>query len=115
MRFYHITNKENAKKIISEGLKANEDGQIFLFENKSIQANNVINCVSDCIAKRQLFFTEYIMFEVDSLGFETELIRDNVGELSAEYQWILNQSFVSPDYVSYYGKFKTEYKPFFNI
>jgi hypothetical protein len=115
MKFYHITHKENSKKIISEGLKANEDGQIFLFENKSIQLNNVINCIADCIARNQLFLNEYIMFEVDSLGFETELIRDNVAEITAQKQWILYQSFVSPDFVCFYGKFKTEYKPFFNI
>lgn len=110
MKFYHITNKENAKKIISKGLKSNEMGQIFLFENKSIQFNNVINTVADCIAKNQIFIDEYFMFEVDSKGFDTELINDNVGEMSAHYQWILNQSILKPNFVKFYGKFKTEFQ-----
>ncbi len=117
--YYHITAKENALSILKEGLKANSEGEIFLFDNisvrtitakfnvngKPISENTIIN-VADHIAKSQLFLKEYVMFEVDSRGFETELIQDVCGEICFMAQWILKQSNIKPSFIIPYGRYR---------
>lgn len=113
LKYYHITEIELIDSILKEGLKANEDGEIFLFENKSIRVNNVVNTVADCIAMNQIFLDEYVMFEIDSKGISLELINDNVGELSHKQQWIAIQPLIEPNYISVFGIYKTGYKNFY--
>ncbi|OAE94001.1 hypothetical protein [Flavobacterium psychrophilum] len=117
MKYYHITTKDKMQPILKNGLIANECNEIFLFENKSIKhkETGITNNVSDCIAKNQLFISEYVMFEIDSKGFETELINDDVAELTSTEQWILKQSKIDKKYINVFGIFKTEFKPFENF
>ena len=117
MKYYHITNTD-AKTIVSileNGIRCNSDGEIFVFENKSLGLNNVVNTVADLIANNQIFLKEYVMFEIDAKGFNTELINDNVAEFASAQQWYIKQPFIDKKYIKIYGKFKTNYKDFFNI
>jgi hypothetical protein len=109
MNYYHITTEETAKIILTEGLKANEDGMIFLFENKSVKFNNIINTVADCIARNQIFLETYVMLEIDVKGVILPLIPDNVSELSAKVQWIANQPLIEPKYITFFGLYKTDF------
>jgi hypothetical protein len=112
--YYHITEKKNMQSILQNGLIANELTEIFLFENKSLKhkETGIINNVSDCIAKNQLFLDEYVMFEINAKGFKVHLINDNVAESTASEQWILKQSKIERKYINVFGIFKTDYKPF---
>jgi hypothetical protein len=115
MKYYHITStdKEKTESILKNGLRCNSEGEIFVFENKSIGLNNITNTIADCIANNQIFLNEYVMFEIDDKGFNAELINDNVGEMSSNQQWFIKQSFVDKKYLQIYGVFKTNYKNFY--
>lgn len=113
MKYYHITKPILLKTILKQGLKANEEGHIFLFENKSIELNNVINTIADCIAYNQIFLDKYVMLEINSKGIATTLKKDNVGELSSQLQWIAKQPIIEPNYINFFGLFKTKYKKSF--
>jgi RNA-binding protein YlmH len=65
MKYYHITHEKNLNAILEDGLKCNESGEIFVFEDKSIIYSNVVNTVADIIARNQTGLNEYIMFEKD--------------------------------------------------
>lgn len=110
---YHISEVENIDSILENGLRANEDGCVYLFENVSFNKLTVnlktmkpeiINiAVADEIAKTQLFLKEYAMFEVDVEGLK--LKADNVAEQCAGYHYIYHGS-ISADRIDYAGVFK---------
>jgi|688.fasta_scaffold953186_1 hypothetical protein len=116
MKYYHITKKNLAKSILIDGLRANEEGHIFLFENKSIQdpKTGVTNTVADCIAENQIYLNEYAMLEIDDKGIDVELINDSVGEISSRCQWIAIQPIIKSDHINLFGIFKSSYKPFWS-
>lgn len=112
--YYHITeNKpETIASILKEGLKADTEGCIFLFENISLIHNDVKNTIADLIAENQIFLPEYVMFEIDPKGITGELLNDNVAEFSSKWQWIVKQPKIEAKYLNLFGIYKTEYKPF---
>lgn len=114
-KYYHITrkSKETIKSIQSNGLTCDEDGNIFLFENKSIGHDGVINTIADCVAQGQIFLDEYVMFEIDSKGITAELIPDEVAEFGAKFQWIAKQPKIDYKYINIFGTYKNEFKPFY--
>lgn len=89
-KLYHITDVKNANSIIQNGLRANENGDVFLFDNKSVKKfyHKDYVPVSDIIAVEQLFINEYMMFEVDVNGLELQY--DEVGEITSRLQYIHN-------------------------
>jgi len=105
--YYHITRLENIESILHDGLKANSDGEIFLFENESLIYPDCTESgaiwkqsyIADLIASNQLFLTKYAMFEILPGGIEVDLINDNVAELSAKAQWIAKQPLIKPEYI----------------
>ena len=108
MKYYHITRneKEVIQSILEHGLSSDE-GEIFFFENKSIIANGVTNCVSCLIAGRQLFFDEYAMFEIDAEGLG-EIVPDEAAELTKGTTWIAKQTEINPEHINFFGAYKTE-------
>jgi hypothetical protein len=114
MKYYHITKIDLITVILTNGLKANEEGEIFLFENKSLQhpETKVINTIADTIAKNQIFLEEYAMFEIDAKGINVELINDNVGEISSIFQWIVKQPVINKEHIILFDIYKTKYKVF---
>ena len=96
-KYYHVTATGNTMPIIMEGLKANEYGEIFLFDNKDIASD---------IALLQLGLTEYSLFEVEPDGINCKLEQDLVGEFTSRYQWIAKQELIDTDYIQYLGSYK---------
>jgi hypothetical protein len=115
MKYYHITHKKNKESILTNGLKCNSEGQIFFFENKSISGFGVVNTIADMIARNQVFLDNYSMFEIDSEAFETNLINDNVGELSSKQQWYIYQDIIDPTFINLLGDYKTNYTNFLSM
>jgi hypothetical protein len=115
MKYYHITHPDNLISILSEGLKSNDLQQIFLFQRGNIKIGNVYNSIQDCIASNQVFLDEYVLLEIDSEGFETPLINDNVAEMTSEFQWILNQENINPQFIHDLGVHQNNYKSVFNF
>ena len=112
--YYHITENDDKiiNSILSNGLTCDEEGNIFLFENKSIKGYDVVNTVADCIANNQIFVKEYAMFEIDSKGITSELIQDEVAELTYKLQWIAKQQKIESKYIDLFNIYKTSYKVF---
>lgn len=104
-RLYHITAPKNVHSILRDGLRANKDGEIFLFEDKAIKnkINNTVIFVADHIALNQINQRKYAMLLIDCKGIDVELIPDNVGEVTAHLQWIAKQPIVKPDYIKFCG------------
>lgn len=120
--YYHITDVENIESIMANGLRANEDGDIFLFENKSVgyhgisynsrgklAIGKVRRTIADNIAINQLGLMEkYAMFEISSEGISGSLINDNVAEASSKWQWIAHQPTILAKYISIFGIYDVE-------
>ena len=113
-KYYHITPIENVFSILQKGLVANTDGDIYLFENKSIKIptrdnpQGKIFFIADLIAQNQLNLKRYAMFEIDSKGIEVELIKDDVAEFTASYQWIAKQKRINRRYINLFGDYNVE-------
>lgn len=87
--FWHITQKENLESILKNGIKANDENEVFLLDDREV----VIKCkcdkpflVSKAVALEQLFLTEFVIIAVDVEGLE--LLPDDVAELTAPFQYI---------------------------
>ncbi len=117
--YYHISDIKNIDSIIEKGLLADEDGNIFLFINDSIEEPGIARnkqgklcmgikkrSVSDDIALNQLFLTEYALFEVSVKGIDEELENDNVEELASVYHRIARQQQIKPEFIKLCGIYK---------
>ena len=117
--YYHISDIKNIDSIIEKGLLADEDGNIFLFINESIDEPGIARnkqgklcmgmkrrSVSDDIALNQLFLTEYALFEVSVKGIDEKLENDNVEELASVYHRIARQQQIKPEFIKLCGIYK---------
>jgi hypothetical protein len=95
--YYHLTAQENESSIYNLGIQANEDGMIFLFENKLLTTKSASMLVGDSIAYNQVNLSEYDIWEVSSKGIHGKIEQDCVGELTAPYQYILHQPVIKPN------------------
>lgn len=100
--FYHITPMENIKSIRENGLKTNEDGEVFLFDGCDIcyqfcrikrdgtfKMENHWVPIDRLIANNQLGLRKYAVFAVMLDENETaQLEKDEVAECTAGYQYI---------------------------
>lgn len=68
---YHVTHPDNMLSIFAEGLKANENGEIFLFDNKEDALRIALNQV--------FLFDGYALFKIKLKDEEIEI--DNVAEI----------------------------------
>ncbi len=113
--YYHITSKENLQSILNNGLQANEDGEIFVFQNCTYQYETAIirdgvvtegiakTTVADDICRNQLFLLDKcVILKIDSRGIE-HLDEDVVAEIPSHLhkQWIVKQAVIKPTYISY--------------
>lgn len=115
--YYHITSPKNALNILKNGLKCNEDGDIFLFENKTLRVKEEYRAdyeklglrteivVADHIARNQIFLKDIVMLEIDSRGLHGEFIQDNVGEETSKFQWIVKQPLIAPQFIAEFGRY----------
>lgn len=97
--YYHISPIENRDSILKEGLKS-ERKQIF---------------VSDCeeqlilIAHSQIGLPEYSVFEIMPTGIKGKIEWDNVAEIGAGHQFIINQNLINPEYIRHLRDVKWNY------
>lgn len=117
--YYHLTSTKNLQSILNEGLRANEDGDIYLFINGTIY--NQYGClidkdkkeakigltkqtVADHICMNQIFkFDKCVMLKIDSRGIDGELVEDVVAEAPSylHKQWIAKQSVIQSKWLSF--------------
>lgn len=102
-KHYHLSNPANVDSITKNGIRANKNGEIFLFEDHTLQIGNVSMRVSDSIAYNQVFLEEYYVWEV-VIQENTVLMADEVAELTAPYQFILHQPRIAPTNCKLVGK-----------
>lgn len=102
--YYHVTDVNNVDQIKRDGLKANEEGLIFVFTDM---------IVSDLIAKEQYrLMDRYAVFKIYSEGITGRVIKDRVAEFSAPYQRVIIQEKISKRYIEFLGTFKINpYEP----
>jgi hypothetical protein len=95
--YFHITAVEKIDSVRKNGIKANEDGQIFVFTSM---------IVSEAIATNQLgFVDEFAVFRIDSKGITGEVIMDLDAEFEAPYQRIIIQEKISKRHIEFIGSF----------
>lgn len=110
-KYYHITSIENHLPILLGGIESNEDGEIFLFDTWEIRntVNDRIALVCDFIALNQVgLFDEILIIEVNPKGIKVDPIPDNVGEMTAKFQWIVKQQKIYPSYCKVIGRRKPD-------
>lgn len=106
-KYYHLTNVENIDSIKEKGLLANDNGNIYLFENKFITElgwgttpdgrsgfGKVQQLLADHIAASQLCLKEYAVFEVNGKGITAELEHDY-----DDGTWVVRQEVISPNHI----------------
>ena len=105
MIYYHVTTHQNAQKILRYGLKSNEFGQIFVFSAWQIENKNNKDkaLICDLLAYNQLQLEEYAVLKINSKGIESCSIieSDNVGELTAKFQFIINQKRIDKKFIKF--------------
>lgn len=102
-RFYHVTEPSNRQSIKKHGIKASE-GMIFLFDNP---------LSASAIAINQCFMKEYALFEVKKSGITSELIPDNVAEMTAKYQYYVEQERIEPQHLQFIDCYKIDVEEFY--
>ncbi len=102
--YYHVTDLKNVDQIKKDGLKANEEGLIFVFTDM---------VVSGLIAKEQYgLLDRYAVFKILSKGITGRVIKDRVADFSAPYQRVIIQEKISKMYMEFLGIFKVvPYEP----
>lgn len=105
----HITHRDNVDSIIENGIRCNEDGDIFIYRDCDVEHNFMPNKkpvmipIYDLIAMGQVFLKDFAIFNIEPEGFEVELIPDNVAEITASQQFILKQPVIKSDYISLFS------------
>jgi hypothetical protein len=102
--YYHVTDVNNVDQIKRDGLKANEEGLIFVFTDM---------IVSGSIAKNQFGLVDrYAVFKIYSNGITGRVIKDRVAEFSAPYQRVIIQEKIQKNYIDFLGVFRVDsYEP----
>jgi hypothetical protein len=106
MRYYHISPITNVKSILENGLKSNGDGELFIFNYGVMEFKGVKYYADELIADRQLGLEEFALFEIHPKGITSQLIRDNVAEITSSLQWIVKQDVIVPKHVKWLGIWK---------
>ncbi|MEJ2658008.1 MAG: hypothetical protein P8012_12575, partial [Desulfobacterales bacterium] len=98
--YYHVTDVNNVSQIQKDGLKANEEGLIFVFTDM---------IVSSLVAQEQFGLADqYAVFKIYSEGITGRVIKDRVAEFSAPYQRVIIQEKISKEYIYLLGTFKID-------
>lgn len=110
MKYYHITDTKNSPDISFSGLKANTDGDIFIFTAWEVEVNGASVLLCDLIARNQTGHEEFLIVEINPKGIKVKLIDDNVGELTAKFQKIVKQPVIARSYCKVVGSRKIDFE-----
>lgn len=91
---YHLTPAVNVPSILSEGLRASNDGAIYAFTDM---------IVADTIARNQVFARRYGVFRIIRRGIRGVVEPDDVAEFAAPYQRRIIQARIAPQHLRYLG------------
>jgi hypothetical protein len=94
VRYYHITSFQGWLAIKDKGLKASEDGYIYMLDDDK---------VATYVALHQLGIPEFGLFEIDPSGIKGKLEPDLVGELTAKHQYRVKQGIIDKKYLKNLG------------
>jgi hypothetical protein len=98
--YYHVTDVNKVDHIKRNGLKANEEGLIFVFTDM---------IASGSIAKEQYGLADrYAVFKIYSNGITGRVIKDRVAEFSAPYQRVIIQERIQKRYIEFLGVFRVD-------
>lgn len=92
---YHITDPANVPAILRDGLKANEDGHIFVVTHEAMAQE---------IARNQVFLERFSLISIDVSGVVGGVIADDVAELSAPWHRIVIQESIAPAFLKLLGE-----------
>lgn len=95
-RYFHLAPVKARDSILSEGLRAGEDGHLYLFTDL---------LVADTIAKNQVFLDKYDVYEVQRAGITARVLPDAVGEFSRGFQRRIKQALIEPRRLKHVGTF----------
>lgn len=98
--YFHVTAIENIDTIKKNGLKANEEGHIFVFTDQKVAQE---------IAVYQCFLNKVALFMIDSRGITGKVIRDRVTEFVASYHRIIIQDKISKQYVRFHHSWEIDF------
>ena len=100
-KYWHISAKENRESILKNGLKCDNKGYIYLINRlyDELHVFHVKISIPDSIAVSQVFLKDYDLFEIDSEGLSSNILRDNVREKLSNCQNRVKQSIINPEYV----------------
>lgn len=99
--YFHVTDVKNIEQIRRNGIKANKDGHIFVFNN---------SIVAETIAANQCGLIErFALFMIDSRGVTGKVIMDRVAEFSAPYQRIIIQDQIHKKYITFFASVVIDY------
>ncbi len=99
---FHVTDPTKVKSILRRGLRANEEGFIFVFSDERL---------ANSIAIGQLFLPTYGLLSIDGEGIYGDVMPDEVAELAAPWQWIIEQPVITPKFIRFLGNRATEAGP----
>ena len=97
MYYYHVTEVENVDSILKNGLKADEEGLIYVYDTYSVDLEGVDIFLSDIITLGQLGYKKYAVIKVNAEPYRKYAKPDNVGELCASYHRILKVKIIKPE------------------
>jgi hypothetical protein len=102
-KYWHISAKENRESILKNGLKCDNKGYIYLINRlyDELHDFDVKISIPDSIAISQVFLKDYDLFEIDSEGLTSKILRDNVREKLSNYQNRIKQSLINPEHINF--------------
>ena len=95
--YYHLTSFTNFLLIQEQGIKAGEDGYIYVLDTKDWNGYLALN---------QLFLTDYAVFSINPKGITDELEPDNVAEFSAKHQFRIKQPLIEKRYIKFLNMYR---------
>ena len=96
--YCHLTESKNVLSIMKDGIKANKDGEIFVYDDYMFKWMGMVHYVGDSIAFNQVMFDlkDYVIFFIDKRDVTGEVLPDDVGECTSKFQHIIKQKKIEP-------------------
>jgi hypothetical protein len=93
-KLYHLTPAENRDAILREGIRAGEDGAIYVFTHLT---------AANTIARDQVHTASYALFRIFKCGITGEVLPDEVGEFAAPFQRRILQARIEREHLRLLG------------
>lgn len=107
-KYYYISDLESVSDIEQHGIKANENGDIFIFIIFKEKIQDAVN-IAGYIAINQLFLENYALFEIQEEGITGEITDHKVSGRVSQYQKIIKQDIISRKHIKFINSYKTSF------